>query len=223
MSEINSKDPQSIVNESDHDIDELLEELELEDSQNDLFMNKYREQRLQEIHDHFTEVNKKKQEGFGQLNEITEESELMKLTTKNVRVVIHFQLEKFPKCLYMNDKLEQLSKKYVKTKFYKISVENAPFLVDKLKIKVLPFVICYINGSEAERIIGFSKMGNNANEFRTSQLENVLLRAGVITREPLDVERLKNLRDDEDSSDDEIESYSMQTRNLDKEDSDLDI
>lgn len=214
---------QTTEGESDENIDELLEELELENSQNDLFMDKYREQRIQEIHNHFKVLNKRKQEGFGRLTEIANESELMKLTNKIERVVIHFELEKFQKCLYMNDKLDQLSKKYLKTKFYKISVEKAPFLVDKLKIKVLPFVICYINGNEAERIIGFSKMGNDPNGFDTSRLENVLLKAGVITRDPLDVENLKNGKTKEDLSDEEFDSYSRQHKMSDKDDSDLDI
>ncbi|KAL3241610.1 Plp1p [Nakaseomyces bracarensis] len=223
MAELKDKGSLPAGNESDENIDEILEELELEDSENDLFMSRYRESRLQEIHNHFYEVKKKEQEGYGKLNEIAQESELMKLTTKNARVVIHFQLEKFPKCRYMNEKLEQLSGKYIKTKFFKINVENAPFLVEKLAIKVLPFVICYINGSEAERIIGFSKMGNDPNGFRITQLESVLLKAGVIERNPIDVENLKNYRNKKGDYDDEMESYSMQNRDSDQEDSDLDI
>lgn len=179
---------------SDESINELLEELEQEDERNDDFIDRSRAQRMQEMHDYFGSIQRKKEEGFGKVNYMDNESQVMKITTSTARVVIHFELETFKKCQYMDEKLEEIAKNYLSTKFISISVENAPFLVEKLGIKVLPFVICYLNGNECERIIGFNKMGNDPNGFRTSKLEGVLMRAGILERRPQDADRISNLR-----------------------------
>lgn len=44
-----------------------------------------------------------------------------------------------------------MSKKHIKTKFVKIKVENAPFLVEKLQVKILPCVISFIDGVAVDR------------------------------------------------------------------------
>lgn len=41
---------------------------------------------------------------------------------------------------------KKLAVKHHKTRFVKIDVENAPFLVDKLQIKVLPCVMSFVQG-----------------------------------------------------------------------------
>ena len=42
--------------------------------------------------------------------------------------------------------LQKLSKKYFETKFARISVETAKFLVAKLKVQVLPAIFCFKKG-----------------------------------------------------------------------------
>lgn len=41
---------------------------------------------------------------------------------------------------------QKLSKKYFNTRFVRVLAETAPFLVEKLGIKVLPCVICFKQG-----------------------------------------------------------------------------
>ena len=48
-------------------------------------------------------------------------------------------------------RIQTLAKRHFDTKFTKISVEKAPFLVEKLKIQVLPCVISFVNGISADR------------------------------------------------------------------------
>lgn len=61
-------------------------------------------------------------------------------------------------------------------------MENAPFLVTKLKIQVLPCVLAFTDGISADRIIGFEGLGNSADTFTAQDLEARLLKAGVVTR-----------------------------------------
>lgn len=171
---------ESVYDSDDKDIDELLEELE-DELENDNAYVKYRELRLQEISDHVKKVEKQIKFGnYGILDTINEESRLIQMSSEIDKIVIHFQLDTFPKCKYMNDKLAILAQKHLSTKFIKINADNCPFLVKKLNIKVLPFLIGYYKGKEVMRLIGFSKLGNNPDEFPIESLEFQLRLAGLL-------------------------------------------
>ncbi len=63
-----------------------------------------------------------------------------------------------------------------------MNVENAPFLVTKLKIQVLPCVLSFIEGVSVDRIVGFEGLGYTPDTFTTKDLEGRLLTSGVIQR-----------------------------------------
>jgi thioredoxin-like negative regulator of GroEL len=58
-------------------------------------------------------------------------------------------------------------------------VQNCPFFVTKLGIKVLPCVILFRDGVAVDRIIGFQELGG-VDDFTTKALENRLLKAGLV-------------------------------------------
>lgn len=167
--------------QADQDEDAILEEL-LDGE--DEFLVHYREKRVQELSDHFKTVEKKVlQEGYGSLHSIDDESVLINTTANNASTVVHFGMDTFKKCRYMNEKLELLAESHLTTKFVKIDVNNCPFLVSKLGIKVLPFVVAYRHGKEVIRIVGFSKLGNDPNEFELESLDRLLSQVGVLGSE----------------------------------------
>ena len=47
--------------------------------------------------------------------------------------------------------LQELAPKYFNTRFFRVFVENIPWLVEKLSIKVLPCVVCFVDGVTADR------------------------------------------------------------------------
>ena len=63
-----------------------------------------------------------------------------------------------------------------------MNVENAPFLVTKLKIQVLPCVLSFIDGVSVDRIVGFDGLGYTPDNFTTKDLEARLLASGVVKR-----------------------------------------
>ena len=63
-----------------------------------------------------------------------------------------------------------------------MNVENAPFLVTKLKIQVLPCVLSFIDGVSVDRIVGFEGLSYTPDTFTTKDLEGRLLTSGVIQR-----------------------------------------
>jgi len=75
-----------------------------------------------------------------------------------------------------------LAPKHFDTRFLKMNVENAPFLVTKLKVQVLPCVIAFVNGVTVDRIVGFEGLGYTQDTFTTKDLEARLLTSGVIQR-----------------------------------------
>lgn len=74
-----------------------------------------------------------------------------------------------------------LAPKHFDTRFLRINVDNAPFLVTKLKVQILPCVIGFIDGIGVDRIVGFEGLGNG-DSFTTKDLEARLLAAGVLVR-----------------------------------------
>jgi hypothetical protein len=77
----------------------------------------------------------------------------------------------------MDSHLEKLAPKYPHTLFLRISVASVPFLVERLKIKILPCVIPFVHGQTHERLIGFEELGNGT-DFETSMLEMRLRASG---------------------------------------------
>lgn len=59
---------------------------------------------------------------------------------------------------------------------------NAPFLVTKLQVQVLPAVIGFVDGVGKDRIIGFEGLGRGTDRFTTRDLEERLLGSGILRR-----------------------------------------
>jgi len=151
--------------------DALLDEFEDES-----FWGAYREQRIQELK---KQAAKESLKGDGAFTELADEKEFLKITTTTKRVICHFYHKEFIRCKIMDDHLQVLAAKYLQTKFVKIQVEIAPFFVEKLKIKVLPCVLCFVDGVVVERIVGFEDISTN-DSFPTQLLERSLTKSGVL-------------------------------------------
>jgi len=81
----------------------------------------------------------------------------------------------------MDKHLTKLAPKYPNTLFFRVFVENIPWLVEKLGIKVLPCIICFVNGVTKDRLVGFEELGNE-DSFNTAVLELRLSQSGVIQK-----------------------------------------
>lgn len=75
-----------------------------------------------------------------------------------------------------------MAPKHFDTRFLSINVENAPFLVVKLKIQVLPCVLSFIDGVSSDRIVGFEGISYKPDSFTLQELEARLLYAKVLVR-----------------------------------------
>lgn len=97
-----------------------------------------------------------------------------------------------------------------------MNVDNAPFLVTKLKVQVLPCVIAFVDGVGADRVVGFEGLAGSGSgsvdDFRTKDLETRLLAAGVLVQgkklKEAEVRRFRvgginKARNDDDDGDDD--------------------
>lgn len=158
--------------------------------------------------------------GHGQYSEIANEKDFFDECKKNKKVVCHFYRDSTFRCKIVDKHLAILAPKYLETKFIKINAEKCPFLIERLRIVVLPTLCVAKDGKTTDYIVGFDDLGGK-DDFPTEMLEWRLGTADIINYQgdlltpPVSGERKptsvmgygrpkKNIRgkDDDDSDDD---------------------
>ena len=128
-------------------------------------------------------AQKQKQEwlslGHGQYEEIADEKDFFEVSKKSANVVCHFYRESTFRCKIVDKHLALLAPKHIETRFVKINAEKCPFLVERLRIVVLPTICIAKNGKTIDYIVGFDDMGG-ADDFPTEILEWRIARTEVI-------------------------------------------
>ncbi|KAJ3300815.1 hypothetical protein HK104_000008 [Borealophlyctis nickersoniae] len=162
------------------DEDALFEELERDD---DLLAANLRERRIEELRREMLKAKEERETTHGTYDTLRNEKDVLQATTSIPKCVVHFAHKDFRRCVIMDRHLAELARKHPRTRFCKVSVEDAPFLVDRLKVKVLPCVISFIDGITVDRLIGFEEVGDK-DDFPTSALEKRLAVSKVISVGP---------------------------------------
>lgn len=188
---------------SDSDDDNLLEILEGLDDEDDV-MHQLREQRLEQLKKEFRSIDRATDtlgSDAGKVQFFSDEKELMNLVTRTEMAVVHFFQPSFPKCKAMNDALNQVAEKHLSLSVLAIQADKAPFLVAKLKVKVLPFVVVYTKGRELTRLVGFDGIATG-NDVNVELLERKLLECGAINRRTTNYKTIRGKKPIEESDDD---------------------
>ncbi|KAK7695929.1 hypothetical protein QCA50_000568 [Cerrena zonata] len=171
-------DPRSARSDPDDD-EELFAQLEAEIENDDSAA--LRERGLGELKQEMEKLQGMKASGHGRYEEIIDEKVVIRLSAHEPRCVIHFYHSKFRRCEIMDKHLSRLASKYFGTLFIRVFVENVPWLVEKLGIKVLPCVVCFVDGVSKSRFVGFEDLGNS-DDFETRTLEWKMLQNGIIEK-----------------------------------------
>ncbi|KAK6200915.1 thioredoxin-like protein [Scheffersomyces amazonensis] len=211
LKSIRDGEPSSDFEEVDDD--ELLQQLE---DESDDILAKYRESRIQQLSGELKNIKQSIQnrgnddeEDLGYVENITNEKKIMEIVLQHPITIVHFYQPNFQKCQLMNKYLNVLAEKHLQLKIIRIKAELAPFLVNKLQIKILPFIIIYKNSIEVDRIVGFEKFNNAVNPSYES-FENYLLVRNIINRKSIKfglsngnrLNKSINENDDDDDDDD---------------------
>ncbi|KAE8214469.1 hypothetical protein CF327_g2107 [Tilletia walkeri] len=166
----------------EEDDEALFEQLdkELESGSGAFDLAGFRERRMDQLKQDLATMKEMRETNHGKYTEFTDEKELLQTTVKERFVVVHFFAPEFERCKIMDKHLADIAPHHFRTLFVRAHVHNTPFLVNKLKIKVLPCVVLFVDGIAKDRIIGFEDLGNTDN-FTSAMLEWRLSHAGVIS------------------------------------------
>ena len=115
----------------------------------------------------------------GSYEEKTEKEFFEYIENRKERIIVHFSHEKFERCKIVDMHLKKIAYDHPETLVIKVDAEKAQFLVNKLKIQILPAIYYFNNGNVKDMIIGFEDFGNK-DDFKTAELAQRLARCGGI-------------------------------------------
>jgi hypothetical protein len=144
----------------------------------DAEFKRLREQRLQALKNKQKEIQENLLKGHGKYEEVVEE-DFLKAVTGSKYCVCSFYHRDFERCKIVDKHLGILTQKHMETRFIKINAEKTRFFVAKLAIRMLPTIVCFVDGIAVDRIVGFDELGGK-DDFQTSVLEKRLHKAKVI-------------------------------------------
>ncbi|GAB6020298.1 Thioredoxin domain-containing protein 9 [Chamberlinius hualienensis] len=157
-------------------IDAEMEQLEKMDSKE---LENLRRRRIEEMKKQSSKRQEWLTKGHGEFSEISNEKEFFNICKDSENVVCHFHRDSTFRCKIVDKHLSLLAKKHVEARFIKLSVDKAPFLVERLKIKVLPTIVLVKDAKTKDYIVGFDDLGGH-DEFSTEMLEWRIAKSGVI-------------------------------------------
>lgn len=141
---------------------------------------------------------------------------ILDFTTQITRCIVHFFHPDFARCATMDRHIATLAEAHGTgstesgPRFARVDVRDIPFVVEKLKIRVLPCVLAFRDGAVVERVVGFEGLGlgggDAEKEFETKLLEGRLVACGVLLGKKI------GWRDDESGDEDDDEERDRYKR-----------
>lgn len=191
---------------------ERLDNLDVDD------IEKLREQRLKEMKKQHHQKQLWLAMSHGEYSEIPDEKEFFEVTKKSKDIVCHFYRDGSEGCKIMDMHLKILARKHIEAKFCKLNAERCPFLMERLRIKVMPTVALIKDSITKDYIRGFTDLGN-CDDFSTEMLEWRIAHSRVINyngdlltppdemrrRNKVTVEKKKTIRETDTSGDSDID------------------
>jgi hypothetical protein len=203
-----------LTKQEEDDADALLASLEEEDD------SAYRAQRLEELRSASEATKPPTTSTTTNKAFITLKSddEALSFTTEHERAVVHFFHPDFARCSTMDKHCEQIAETHAQqldadVSFARIDVKNAPFVVEKLGVRVLPCVIGFVKGVVKGRVTGFEGLcwdGKEGSFAVARALEDALIDWTVLKRRLL----LGDQDDDDSDHDDEREARQPGRRGI---------
>jgi hypothetical protein len=141
--------------DKEQDPDDILAELEADDNDD------YRAQRLAELKSEAQSGPDTSSNAVQSVfKTLSGDDECLQFTTEYERAVVHFFHPDFARCSIMDRHCEHIGRKHAQDggadmAFARVDVRNAPFVVEKLGIRVLPAVLGFVKGVVKGRVTGF--------------------------------------------------------------------
>lgn len=158
---------------------QLDSEIERLENLDETDLEQIRKNRIEEMKKAVQLKNEWDRNGHGTYSELKDEKEFFEATKKSQNAVVHFYRDATFRCKIVDKHMEALAKQHKECKFMKIDAERSKFLVDRLKIKVIPTVALIKNHQTCDYIVGFQDLGNT-DDFSTEMLEWRIAQAKVL-------------------------------------------
>jgi len=168
----------TVANAMEEKIDAEMAELdELENDEDAL--ERIRQKRLMELKNHQDKRNEYLRAGHGKLNEINSDKDFFEEAKGSKRLVCHFYRNTTMRCKILDEHLKKLAQQHVETKFLKLDVDKCDWIIQRLKIHVIPTLAFIKDGKTGDYMRGFEDVGG-IDDFSTEMLEWRCGLAGVI-------------------------------------------
>ncbi|KAF8820331.1 thioredoxin domain-containing protein [Cardiosporidium cionae] len=139
-----------------------------------------RERRIQELKNQQSKRSHLQKIGHGTYVEVTEE-EFSTIIPQAQKAACHFYCEEFSRCKIIDSHIAKIAPVYLETRFIKMDARKCPFFTAKLRIRVLPTVVLFVDGNIVHSIVGFDDFGGY-DLFPTSSLSQILLKYKAIDK-----------------------------------------
>ncbi|KAH7822772.1 putative ATP binding protein associated with cell differentiation [Monocercomonoides exilis] len=163
------------------EVDKRLEELKEVDD-----LSALRAQRLAKLKKQQEMRQKWLAAGHGKLNEITDEKEFFAQTKECERGLVHFHRPSSEFSDILGTHLRKIAELHIECKFVQINAEKAPFLTERLNIKIIPTLLIIEKGQTAGKIEGLDGFGGvRMNTYKIEKaLHKIKLLDDVKTSDP---------------------------------------
>jgi len=160
--------------------DQLIEEGEMSDEE----LEKLREARVNRMKKARRAKEILHRLGHGTYRECDQQA-FFDLTRRSPRVVVHFWRPSSFRCDIMHKHMRDIARMHTECLFISVNVEKAPFLVEKLNIRVLPSLKLIKKGEIFHTMFGFEEFGGT-DDFKTKDMVGALVARGLLTPEDED-------------------------------------
>ena len=111
--------------------------------------------------DEFNAKNSKVQQDKGRVGEYIDikEDEFLSSVTQNKFSIVHFYHKDFERCKIIDKHLALIAYQHPECSFFKLDAEKSPFFITKLAVRMLPTVVCFVDGVAKDRVVGFEELG----------------------------------------------------------------
>ncbi|CAK8683525.1 thioredoxin domain-containing protein 9-like [Clavelina lepadiformis] len=184
-------------------------------------LEKIRERRVQAMKKAQVQNQEWASNGHGIYSELSSEKDFFDICKQSKNVVCHFYKNTTFRCKILDSHISTLAQKHMETKFIKLDVEKAPFLTQRLGIRVIPTMGLIRDGKTKGYIVGFTDLGN-CDDFSTEMLEWRLGCSEIINYKG-DLATPPDNRKTGTSSTNAVGSKSKTIRGHDDDDSDSDF
>eukprot|EP00211_Chloroparvula_japonica_P015677 CAMPEP_0119136992 /NCGR_PEP_ID=MMETSP1310-20130426/22642_1 /TAXON_ID=464262 /ORGANISM="Genus nov. species nov., Strain RCC2339" /LENGTH=201 /DNA_ID=CAMNT_0007128039 /DNA_START=102 /DNA_END=704 /DNA_ORIENTATION=+ len=155
-----------------------------------------RRKRINEMKKEKENKEKWKREGHGELQELQTEKDFFDLVKKSQRVVALFVRQANIHADTLREHLAVVAAHHLEARFVVLDAEKSPFLVQRLKVWMIPSIVLIIDQKTHHTIVGLDELTGDG-KYTTVDLEQLLNKHHMLSNHTL-ADRASTLEEDED-------------------------